>query len=332
MTTMSQVDPIHSHLERIRAYLEEERNEEALEVANQVLETNESAIEVHQIRLTILLPELVQLHLIQATLSVLSGLDGTAYEAARKLIEQPLYQKLETLKKSIARGRTRTDVTDHLRHLDELAALGRFFPIIYFAQGVAYLEARKLKPQFASSTEGSSPLDILKNILSSDKSSLSQDIVLPVRDEQYTAWTSTAIEALRAALEHFDDSQAFVGEIYELLGGLYEEDEDLFTALDQYQKALERGRPVEPLLERLRTLLTQQVQQKMLVQIDELLNQNELEQAARLLEDYAPQPVTDEWRLRLAEIALLTGDIDQADRYYTHLVRKSDADTEGDEA
>ncbi len=326
---MSQDDSLQPHLERIQVYLNEEKTKEALEELNRLLETHQESVEVHQLRLTVLLPDLNQPHLIQDTLLILFGHDDAAYEDARARIEEPLYEKLETLKKSINRCRTRADVLSYLRHLDELSALGSFFPIIYFAQGVAYLEARKLKPVQMPHKDPSSLYETLLGSLKPSSPSPNQDVVLPVRDKQYTEWTSAALAALRSALELFEDSawseDDFAAEIYELLGTVYEEDDDLLAALELYSNALERGRPIETLFDRFVVHLMKQVQGRILVRVDLLLSQNDLERAVQMLDEYAPQPLTDEWRLRLAEISLLKGDIDQAATHYTHLLLKDEA-------
>ncbi|MBK9745806.1 MAG: hypothetical protein IPO91_03415 [Chloroflexi bacterium] len=316
---MIQINSLEPQLEQVKLYLAEDKTAEALEELNRILEAHDS-VDAHLLRLSVLLPDLRQPELIQESLVTLSSIDNDVYKTTRETVEEHLHAKLDEIKHQLGQCRTRAEVVEPLRKLNELVILGSYFPIVFFTQGIAYLEARKLHPT-NSGAENTSPFQILRSALKVTPSAPpNRDIVEPVKDDQYVEWTECAIGGLNAALHHLEDTNAFVGEIYELMGEIYEEKEEPLIAFALYQKAVEHGRAIDHVLERLHTTLSHQVQEKLVARIDSLIRQQDFDQAARLIADYAPETLSEGWRLRLAEIALLQGDIEQAYHYYKQLL------------
>lgn len=319
---MSDTDATVSDLERVQSFLDEKKEEDALEALNRIID-EQPTLEAHQMRLNMLFPNLTDPDLVVDSLNAVQKMDEAAYNTVLQEVRTHLYKRLETLRSEIADCRRRSNAQPHLQHLDRLTVLGDLFPIIHFARGIGYKEAAKLTPDQQTEEAGKSPLQIFEDILQERGNAArnrKKDVVPVTKDDEYVEWMSIAVDALITASQRMTTDSPYYGEVYELLGEMYEEGERLFDALEAYRIALESGRQVEQMITRMKDHIAARVQEQLLSQIDTLLARQELEKAAQLLEDYAPQPLTKSWRLRLAEVAMLRGNIDEAQTLYQQLI------------
>lgn len=319
---MSDSDSLPPSLERVQSFLDEEKTDAALRELNRVID-NQPTLTAHQLRLKLVVPNLSAPDLIAESLKGINQHDAEVYQEAFQRVEEALHERLEGLRSEIADCRRRRCAKPHLQELDTLTALGTLYPIIHFARAVGYKEAAQLEPNKYSDEAGRSPFRNLSDIFDTHdhmRRRHSRDVVPVVKDDEYAGWMETATEALRTAARLMPHSSPHYGEIHELLGSIYEDDGQPFQALEAYRTALEYGRPVEQIIQQMKERIARRVQERLLTKIDIHLLQRELDDADRLLQTHAPHPLTNSWRLRMAECAMLRGDTDSAQVLYQCLI------------
>jgi len=202
--------------------------------------------------------------------------------------------------------------TDQLATLDSLIPLADRAPMIYIARGATLLHAsdvrsRRRRPSFFEDTFGSSRLGGANPKVGLEAASL----------------RARAKEDLQTALSHLADDDRMRGRAFRLLGLLYEQENDLVKAWRSYKSALDSGQEnVEDTMEAVRERIIQNGSKQILDRADALLSHGRLDEAEDLLKLCDGVEPRQPFLVREADLALLRGHLDDAERLYQEALKK----------
>ncbi len=289
------LEPLTASLTVIRRLIAAGDTESALEKLNELLAQQQNA-EAHRLRLRLLATDLRSPELIDESLKWLEQ-DASGFPALSPVYEQlqtEVEQRLEDLRQQTGEGGSSAP----LGAADELLPLADRFPLIHLVRGMVFADAARHQQQ-----NGARSLERRMT-----------ERALRYKPQELTRQAEQSFERVLALLP---DDVPTRGEAWQRLGELHEEiTGNLNAALSAYTQASTLGLPLTTRIERVVQGITQQTLTRLSEYLDSLLECQQYEQAAHLLEQCGVLKSLPILSLRAADLQLLTEQCAEAEASY----------------
>lgn len=274
---------------------------------------DEPSADLHLKRLQLIDDVVENAPLVRETLIWLTEYAPSELEKAHAILNDEITTRLGILTERDEDSKDNHDGSSLLL-LQQLEPLADYFPIIYLSYGLFLLDrANKHRDQQKS------PLDILEEILASAEQERNP-AQLTALEKDKKALQQRAHTYLSRAVTLLEKGDALRLTALEALGQVCEKLDDVVGAFRAYQEAASYDRDFSEKLDYLGTTIRQQVRERTLKHIDQLLAAGQFDEAESLLNYASPEDNNDDFRVRAADLAFLRGDLDAALNHYKDLL------------
>lgn len=319
-----------------RKHLQLENPSAALEAINELLEKNQHDITAHQLRIEALIHKFDEPEKLLDSLTFLRDSAPTIYDDLVDKTGDAIQEHLTELYDDTLGSFNRRPLNRYTERIDTLAILAEFFPVVYFARGLIYKLAVK---QDKSRSENRDRDDNDRGLLSSlsrfnrsDSPPRARNPLSKVTHESGTdnsQWENTALESFKSAIKYITDDAPLQAEIYKELAHFYAENDQPLHALLTCDEAEAKGLDIAEVKETLTEHIQKDATERILQHLDTALAQGRLGRASDIITRYMPEPPTEAWLIREAELAMLCGNLQRSAEIYDQLIStKPEADKE----
>lgn len=277
---------------------------------------DEPSADLHLKRLQLIDNVVENVPLVRETFVWLTEYEPSELEKAHAILNDEITTRLGILTERDEESEKSHD--DHsLLLLQQLEPLADYFPVIYLSYGLFLLDRAKKHRE-----QQKSPLDILEEILASaeqEKNPAAPPKLAALEKDKRTL-QQQAHRHLSRAVTLLETGDAMRLVALEALGQVCEKLDDIVGAFKAYQEAASYDRDFSEKLDYLGTTIRQQARERMLKHIDQLLAAGEVDEADSLLKYATPEDDNEDFRVRVADLAFLRGDLDAALNHYKDLL------------